>query len=590
MTTHEEASERTAEGPAGFGARYPKRIGLALSGGGFRASIFHLGVIRRLEELGIMPDVDILSCVSGGSIIGAYYVCEMEDRLRAKRGQIRSREELVKVRVEAFEEIAHNFFCALGHDLRSRALVFAPFYHPLLFIKSLLKGFSRADILQAEYDRWFFRNNTLDQLPSTADGGPQAGTGAGLGPKLVLNAASLLSGQRVSFAREPVSGFRELTKVNKNVLPLSQVVGASAGVPGLLPPTRILGDVLVDGGVCDNQGVEALFEDGCEILLVSDASGQLGQADSQSRRALPVVLRTTSVLQHQVRQKVLEELLLWKDAAQGREFAFVHLYLNLKDRLPAGPRVPSEFIPGLGRIRTDLDQFGYIEREALMYHGYTLIDAQIKTHCPGFLGHFSHQRAAPPELRIPPLFAEQEEEEPAAGALGDGRNPVPQEPDPAGSECRLTPAFTRRRETIKKHLEAGSVSPLLIRSMKKHGWKARMVCLLCCALPAVLFVFPIYPFWLATHAKAVVESHLLPWLRDLVPDWVAWVYKTLQFPEIGDQPAYGIAFIVVAFLAIYSLLFLSYIVMRHYTLKWDRDTYAELTGGEGPTQKWRLGA
>ena len=44
------------------------RIGLALSGGGFRASIFHLGVIRRLEELGIMKYVYTTSAVSGGSI------------------------------------------------------------------------------------------------------------------------------------------------------------------------------------------------------------------------------------------------------------------------------------------------------------------------------------------------------------------------------------------------------------------------------------------------------------------------------------------------------------------------------------------
>ena len=71
------------ETTTGGGRRF--KIGLALSGGGFRASIFHLGVIRRLEELGIMKDVDVISSVSGGSIIAAYYVCEMEKRLRIKR-------------------------------------------------------------------------------------------------------------------------------------------------------------------------------------------------------------------------------------------------------------------------------------------------------------------------------------------------------------------------------------------------------------------------------------------------------------------------------------------------------------------------
>ena len=69
--------------------RKSQGIGLALSGGGFRASIFHLGVIRRLEELGMMQDVSVISTVSGGSIIGAYYVVEMERRLRDYRNEFR---------------------------------------------------------------------------------------------------------------------------------------------------------------------------------------------------------------------------------------------------------------------------------------------------------------------------------------------------------------------------------------------------------------------------------------------------------------------------------------------------------------------
>ena len=48
-----------------------RRIGLALSGGGFRAAAFHLGVMRRLAALGILEHVDLFTCVSGGSIAGA---------------------------------------------------------------------------------------------------------------------------------------------------------------------------------------------------------------------------------------------------------------------------------------------------------------------------------------------------------------------------------------------------------------------------------------------------------------------------------------------------------------------------------------
>ena len=49
-----------------------RRIGLALSGGGFRAAAFHLGVMRKLQSLGLFSSVDLLSCVSGGSIAGAF--------------------------------------------------------------------------------------------------------------------------------------------------------------------------------------------------------------------------------------------------------------------------------------------------------------------------------------------------------------------------------------------------------------------------------------------------------------------------------------------------------------------------------------
>ncbi len=49
------------------------KLGLALAGGGFRASLFHLGVLHRMAELDLLRFVEVLSTVSGGSIIGALY-------------------------------------------------------------------------------------------------------------------------------------------------------------------------------------------------------------------------------------------------------------------------------------------------------------------------------------------------------------------------------------------------------------------------------------------------------------------------------------------------------------------------------------
>ena len=48
-------------------------IGLALSGGGSRAMAFHLGCLRALNDLELLDKVGVLSTISGGSVIGAYY-------------------------------------------------------------------------------------------------------------------------------------------------------------------------------------------------------------------------------------------------------------------------------------------------------------------------------------------------------------------------------------------------------------------------------------------------------------------------------------------------------------------------------------
>src|SRR6185295_17830003 len=61
---------------------YEGKFGLALSGGGFRAALFHLGVLARLAELDVLHRVEVLSCVSGGSIIGAHYYLEVRKLLQ----------------------------------------------------------------------------------------------------------------------------------------------------------------------------------------------------------------------------------------------------------------------------------------------------------------------------------------------------------------------------------------------------------------------------------------------------------------------------------------------------------------------------
>ena len=49
-------------------------IGVAISGGGSRASVFSAAVLFELQRYGLLQQVDVLSSVSGGSFTAAYYV------------------------------------------------------------------------------------------------------------------------------------------------------------------------------------------------------------------------------------------------------------------------------------------------------------------------------------------------------------------------------------------------------------------------------------------------------------------------------------------------------------------------------------
>src|SRR5262249_60184397 len=105
---------------------------------------------------------------------------------------------------------------------------------------------------------------------------------------------------------------------------LGCAVAASACVPGIFEPLTLAnlyerlapdggGKVrplvrLVDGGVHDNQGTAALLEQGCSVVLVSDASGQMEDPDTPRNALLGLPLRSNSILQSRVRVSQFEDL------------------------------------------------------------------------------------------------------------------------------------------------------------------------------------------------------------------------------------------------------------------------------------------
>jgi predicted acylesterase/phospholipase RssA len=56
------------------------QLALCLSGGGFRASLFHLGVLKRLHEVQLLRHVQIISGVSGGAITAALFNANVKGR------------------------------------------------------------------------------------------------------------------------------------------------------------------------------------------------------------------------------------------------------------------------------------------------------------------------------------------------------------------------------------------------------------------------------------------------------------------------------------------------------------------------------
>jgi predicted acylesterase/phospholipase RssA len=396
------------------------RIGLALSGGGFRASLYHLGTIRYLEEAGVMPRVEVMSTVSGGSIIGAYYLVEMERRLRARTG---------KNRLELCDEIINEFSKSLKHNFRMRALVFYPFYYPVQALLVLLRLRHAGDTMARAFEKLLFapslrigdlpvqiaKGRQTPDLEDATDANEEARHFEVSGTRILINTTSLITGRRVVFSRESDTGLKaQIEKLDPNNIILARAVGASASVPGMFKPLRIGNEILSDGGVVDNQGIESLFDyfqisdetlnllpdafrqspvlrrdssgiSGLKPLgdiyfIISDGAGQFPVQSSGKATRAGSASRSMGILQAANRRKILKLLLDVKKNSDIKEFAFTHLAMNLKGRT-GGDRLPSEFIVPTAEIRTDLDEFSRLERDALIYHGYSLMKHQIGHYC-----------------------------------------------------------------------------------------------------------------------------------------------------------------------------------------------------------------
>jgi len=433
----------------------PTKVGLALSGGGFRAALFHIGVLARVAELGLLRRVQVISTVSGGSIVGALYYLHVKRLLEARPDAEIDDADYV----ELVARLERDFMTAVQKNVRAR--IFLNLWKNLLMAKP---SYSRSDRIGDLLDRLFYkpawpeprpkrRWGLLDtQIALTELRIQPAGDDrdfrpdehnadrANKVPMLMINATSLNTGHNWRFEAvrmgEPMPRDartrRVAAEVDKNrrldlgyyvpdegpnghkaitarqrEFPLGLAVAASACVPTLFHPLAISGLYdglrveLVDGGVHDNQGVQALFDADCTHLVVSDASGQMADLDWPATRIPGVAGRSISIYGDRIRDEQLMHA-----TNRARPIALVHLRKGLPAEAVApladdgSPvrEIPEEERVGpvrsvdfgvledtqrrLARVRTDLDAFGDTESFSLMLDGYLMSDLELRTCTP----------------------------------------------------------------------------------------------------------------------------------------------------------------------------------------------------------------
>lgn len=419
------------------------KVGLALSGGGFRAALYHIGVLAKMAEFDLLKHVEVLSCVSGGSIIGAYYYLKLLLLFEQKADEDIGQEDYIRI----VKEIEVDFLNAVKKDIRGQL-----FINPLDNLKmAFSKSYSRTNRLASLYEKHFYKKlfaqitEQRKKIGIKSDWtGPIRMSDLFFYPKnwpigefnpirdnwkrnnkvpiLIINATTLNTAHNWQFTaswmgeppgniiKEVDAKYRlrrmyywEAPGKYKN-LGLSEAVAASSGVPGLFPPLTF--DKLypnqtvrlVDGGVHDNQGIVGLTEQECQILFISDSSGQLMTVDDLGKNAVSVLSRTNSVLMERVRECQYLDLKSRSKTMLIKSMMFVHLrkglmdkpldWIHCEDPHDASDSSSSFYEKGvltkynirkdvqqlLASVRTDLDAFNDAEAYALMYSGYKMTE------------------------------------------------------------------------------------------------------------------------------------------------------------------------------------------------------------------------
>ena len=339
-------------------------IALCLSGGGYRAMMFHAGCLWRLNELGFLGKLNRISSVSGGSITAGVLGMNWT-ALEVTQGSPSA-----------------QFTSAVIDPIRKMA---ATTVDEGAILGGIFLPGSISDHVADKYSTALFGSKTLQDLPDK--------------PQFVINATNVQSGVLMRFSKPYMRDYR-VGKVKDPKLPLARAVAASSAFPPVLSPCEIkMSDyglqfepaqdgedlnrppfttdlVLSDGGVYDNLGLETAWKR-YDTILVSDAGAHFQPDPSPHDDWVRHSYRILDLIDSQVRALRTRQIIALYKAGERKG-----CYWGIRQVYPeqAGLPCPAARTAALAATPTRLKAMDPPLQERLINWGYAICDASLRTY------------------------------------------------------------------------------------------------------------------------------------------------------------------------------------------------------------------